>query len=148
MANITLELPNELAQHLEREAAKQGLDPARYILTALESSLQPVSILLPTEENLLQLINLGLSQEAWRSYRGLIAKRRAESLTPEEHQLLIQFSTQLEHLSVQRTQALIQLATLRQQSLSFVMESLGLSLSPNLLDEEEEESGEAAEIYG
>jgi hypothetical protein len=142
MANITLELPNELAQHLEREAARQGLDPARYILTALESSLQPVSILLPTEESLLQVINLGLSQEAWRSYRSLIAKRRAESLMPEEHRLLIQFSTQLEHLSVKRTQALIQLATLRQQSLSCVMQSLGLSLSPNLLDEEE--SGEAA----
>jgi hypothetical protein len=143
MANITLELPNELAQHLEREAARQGLDPARYILTALESSLQPVSILLPTEGDLLQVINLGLSQEAWRSYRILIAKRRAESLMPEEHQLLIQFSTQLEQLSVQRTQALIQLATLRQQSLSFVMESLGLSLSPNLLDEDEEGSGDS-----
>jgi hypothetical protein len=143
MANITLELPNELVQNLEREAAKQGLDPARYILTALQSSLQPAPILLPTEGELLQTINLGLSQEAWRSYRILIAKRRAESLTPEEHRLLIQFSTQLEQLSVQRTQALIQLATLRQQSLFVVMQSLGLSLSPNLLDEDEEESGDS-----
>jgi uncharacterized protein (DUF2461 family) len=137
MSTITLELPNDLAQQLEREAAKQGVDPVNYILATLASSLPALSEAPPTEADLLQQINLGLSQEAWQTYHGLVAKRRAETLTPEEHQALIQTSTQLEHLNVQRMQALIQLSNLRHQPLLMVMRSLGISLSPQLLDEDE-----------
>ncbi len=41
MATITLELTPELEQQLRNEAAKQGLDPSRYIVNALKEHLRP-----------------------------------------------------------------------------------------------------------
>lgn len=132
MATITLNLPSELEQQLRLEAEKQGLEPARYILHTLQERLQPADP--PTETQLLQQINIGFSAETWEQYRALIAKRRAETLTSAEHQQLIALSDRLEHLNVKRISALIQLANLRNQSLPELMQSLGISPNPNLLN--------------
>jgi predicted HD phosphohydrolase len=60
-------------------------------------------------------INIGFSAQTWEAYHALIAKRHAETLTPEEYEQLIQMSDRLEQLNVTRIQALIQLATFRNQ---------------------------------
>lgn len=130
MTQITLDLSPELEVQLRAEAAKQGLDPQRYILEALHTRLaanQSAANHLPAAEaDLLQRINLGLSAEMWDEYYALIDKRQAETLTTDEHHRLIEISDQIEALNIERIQALVQLAALRQQSLEDVMDNLGI----------------------
>ena len=130
MTQITLDLSPELESQLRAEAAKQGLDPQRYILDTLYTRLaanQAEATHLPAAEaDLLQQINLGLSAEMWDEYYALIDKRQAETLTADEHHRLIEISDQIEALNVERIQALVQLAALRQQSLEDVMGDLGI----------------------
>lgn len=135
MTTITLNLSPELEHKLCAEAAKQGLEPERYILNTLQERLQPS---LPTaqltEADLLQQINIGFSAQTWEQYHTLIAKRHAETLSPEEHEQLIQLSDRLEELNVTRIEALIQLATLRNQPLTDLMQTLGISPEPEVMD--------------
>jgi iron-sulfur cluster repair protein YtfE (RIC family) len=130
MTIITLEISPELEQQLREAAAKQGLDPDRYIVNALTDRLHPVSSqpshLSQTESELLQQINLGLPQATWDTYHELIAKRRAETLHPEEQQTLIEISDRLEQANAHRIQCLIELASLRNISLEALMQQLGI----------------------
>jgi predicted HicB family RNase H-like nuclease len=116
MTTITLEIPPELEQQLREEAARQGLEPTRYILNALSERLRPAAsqASLPlSETELLQQINLGLFAEQWKQYHAWIAKRRAETLTPDEQAALIALSDQIEQANARRMKALIELAKLR-----------------------------------
>ena len=107
MTTITLNLSPELEHKLCAEAAKQGLEPERYILNTLQERLQPsLPTAQPTEADLLQQINIGFSAQTWEQYHTLIAKRHAETISPEEHEQLIQLSDRLEKLNVDRIQAL------------------------------------------
>ncbi|WP_017297584.1 hypothetical protein [Nodosilinea nodulosa] len=130
MTQITLDLSPELEAQLRVEAAKQGLDPQRYILETLHTRLaanKAIATQLPAAEaDLLQQINLGLSTDVWDEYYALIDKRQTETLTANEHHRLIEISDQIEALNVERIQALVQLAALRQQSLDDVMDDLGI----------------------
>src|SRR5256885_2256807 len=56
----------------------------------------------------------------------LIAKRQAETLTPDEQQELITLSDQIEAANVQRVEALAELARLRNTTLSALILDLGL----------------------
>lgn len=137
MTAITLNLSPDLEQKLRTEAAKEGIDPDCYIVNALQARLQSNPMLeKATESDLLQQINLGFSAETWAHYHALIAKRRAETLSPDEHADLIQLSDRLEKLNVNRIQALIQLANLRNQPLSNLMQALGISPNPEVLDDD------------
>jgi hypothetical protein len=78
------------------------------------------------ESDLLKEINLGLSADTWTEYHLLIAKRQSETLTDEEQRKLIAISDRLEIANVRRIKALIELATLRSQPLSTVMQELGI----------------------
>lgn len=134
MTNITLALSPELEQRLRVEAAKQGLEPDRYILNTLQERLLSSPTSPPTEAELLQKINIGFSSETWQQYHALIAKRQAETLTPAEHEILIQLTDRLEHLNVDRIRAMIQLAALRNQPLTELMQSLGINPNPEIMD--------------
>jgi hypothetical protein len=131
MSTINLTLSEELDQKLRTEATKQGVEPDRYILNALITNLQPAAL---TEASLLNQINTGLSQDAWQSYHALIKKRQAETLTGEEHTQLIELTTRLETLNVQRIQSLMHLATLRSRTLDEVMQDLGINTELDVLD--------------
>ncbi len=130
MNTITLQLSSELEQQLLSAATEQGIEPDLYILNTLQERFQTHHSASTTEAELIQQINIGLSQSEWEQYHTLIAKRQAETLTPNEHQQLIATSDHLEKLNVQRVQALIKLADLRHQPLPKVMASLGIN--PNL----------------
>lgn len=55
-------------------------------------------------------------------------------MTPEEHKQLIQMSDRLEQLNVTRIQALIQLATFRNQPVTELMQTLGcLRVLPSMI---------------
>jgi hypothetical protein len=135
MTTITLDLSPELAQQLHAEAARQGMEPDRYILDTLQDRLRSnVAIAQPTEADLLQQINIGFSAQDWEIYHGLIAKRRAETLTAEEYERLVMMSDRLEKMNVARVRALIQLAALRNQPLTDLMQSLGINPETEALD--------------
>ncbi len=135
MTAITLNLSSDLEQKLRIEAAKEGVDPDSYVVNALQERLQFNPVLeQATESDLLQQINIGFSADTWAQYHTLIAKRHAETLSPEEHEALIQLSDRLEKLNADRIQALIQLANLRNQPLSDLMQTLGISPDPEVLD--------------
>jgi len=131
MADITLQLSSELEQQLRTEAARHGINPDRYILNALQERLQdssrPKASLPKAEADLLQQINLGLSVERWEEYHSLLAKRRAETLTADDHAKLIAISDQIEQANVQRVSALVTLAEMQGTDLSTLMRSLGIS---------------------
>jgi hypothetical protein len=86
-------------------------------------------ILPEAELLLLQQINQSIPTDRRRQYQQLREKREAETLTPTEHNLLIELSKQIENLGAKRLEALARLAQLRQVSLNSLMETLGI---PNL----------------
>jgi hypothetical protein len=142
MTAITLNLSPELEQKLPIEADKAGIDPDRYIVNTLQERLQSTSTEKATGADLLQQINIGFSAETWAQYHTLITKRHAETLSKEDHETLIRLSDglrptvghRLEKLNVARIQALIQLANLRNQPLSDLMETLSIRPNPEVLD--------------
>jgi hypothetical protein len=86
--------------------------------------------ILPEEEvMLLQQINQSIPPDLRHQYQALREKLEAETLTPTEHELLIELSKQIENLGAKRLESLYKLAQLRQVSLSSLMETLGI---PNL----------------
>jgi hypothetical protein len=132
---VTIDITPELAAQLREAAANEGLETSTYIVhTLAEHVRQPpagsVPCLNETEARLLHQINMGLSQEAWQRYHALLAKRRDEQLTPEEHAALIALSDQREEFNVRRIESLIALAQLRHTSIEALMQQLGLHTSP------------------
>jgi hypothetical protein len=136
MSSITLQLSSELEQQLLSAATEQGIAPDLYILNTLQERFRPNNFLsVPrTEAELIQQINVGLSVADWEEYHALIAKRQSEMLTQEEYERLVTMTDCLEKLNVQRVKSMIELANLRHQPLSELMNSLGISADPEILD--------------
>jgi hypothetical protein len=82
---------------------------------------------LPAEEaQLLLKINQGIPADLLANYQVLRKKREAETLTDAEYDRLIQLSTEIEQIGVQRLEALARLAQLRQVSIIDLMATLGI----------------------
>ena len=77
------------------------------------------------EAELLQLINRGLPAEVRQRYDALNDKLHAETITDEEHQVLLGLIEQVKQSDVERLRHLIELAQLRQLSLDELMDQLG-----------------------
>ena len=129
---MTIDLTSELEMQLRDEAAKEGTDPNRFVLSAMEERLhqrrseQSVPHLSKAESELMRKINAGLSVETWQQYRELRAKCQAETLTPEEHQILIELSDQVEMDYAQRLGFVLELSRLHGISLEEQMKALGI----------------------
>ncbi len=65
-----------------------------------------------------------------RRYDELTAKRRSNTITPEELRELLDLIDQIEHSDAERIQKLAQLAHLRQTSLTALMNELGIKTPP------------------
>ena len=132
---LTIDMTPQLESKLRAEAAKQGLDASEYVLNALREHLRypqrhDTPHLTQGESEWLQQINIGLPEETWQRYHKLIAKRRAETLTPDEQATLIKISDQIEKLNVNRVKHLVELARLRKVLLSTLMQRLGIETPP------------------
>ena len=135
---ITIEIAPSLEQQLRQEAARVGLAPDAYILKAVQERLtqtsqrhHPTPRLSPEETHLLAKINLGLSPTEWEWYHVLVARRKAETLTPDEQTELIALSDHLEAANAQRIGYLAELARVRHTTLDAVMSALGLMPAPH-----------------
>ncbi|MCB0582475.1 MAG: hypothetical protein KDD10_24565 [Phaeodactylibacter sp.] len=78
------------------------------------------------ESELLEMINEGLPAETQERFLELDEKRRAETLTEEEHAELIDITAVMEAKNVQRVKHLSELALLRKVGLRALMEQLGI----------------------
>ena len=80
----------------------------------------------PRETELLAKINQSLPEWDARRYQALMGKRRAETLTPEEHRELLRLTDAAEIIQAERIQHLTELARIRATTLDALMEELGL----------------------
>lgn len=82
---------------------------------------------LPAEESdLLRKVNRGFSHDLRERYDTLIARRRASTLTPGEHDELLRLTDQVEALEAERAESLAHLARLRGVPLAALLDSLGI----------------------
>jgi hypothetical protein len=79
-----------------------------------------------SETRLLLQINQGLPAQTQRRFDELVAKRQAETITPEEMEELIQITDQIEQRDAQRLVALVELAHLRGTTLDALLATLGI----------------------
>jgi hypothetical protein len=82
------------------------------------------------ESDLLIKINRGVPVDLQRRYDELIAKRRAETLMPDEYDELLRLTDEIEKLDVERLECLIELARLRKTLLTNLMKELGIQPPP------------------
>lgn len=83
------------------------------------------------ETELLLKINQGLPEQDTHRYQALMGKRRAGTLTPEEHRELLRLTDMAEAIQAERVRNLSELARLRRTSVSAVMDELGLQPAEN-----------------
>jgi hypothetical protein len=131
---ITIDIAPKLERQLRQEAARVGLAPEAYIVEAVQERLAQTRPrrrhrphLSPEEVRLLSKINLGISSNEWERYHELVARRKAETLTPDEQIELIALSDRLEEVNAQRIGYLAELARLRNTSLEALIRELGLT---------------------
>jgi len=80
----------------------------------------------PAESDLLLRINQGVPADLQRRYDELIAKRRAATLTQDEHSELLHLTDEIEQFDADRLECLAELARLRHTSLPVLMKELGI----------------------
>lgn len=83
------------------------------------------------EADLLWNIRRELAPEVADRYRGLMEKRRAETLTGAEHDELIRLTDESERLQAERIDSLAELARLRRTSLAALAGELGFRPRPS-----------------
>ncbi len=129
---LMIDLKPELEAQLREEAAKTGIDTSAFVVRALEDQLRrrsrqrAPSHLSQEDSTLLQKINQGLPEAMWQEYEDLIAKRRAEALTPEDHARLIALSESIEEAHAERIAYVAELAQRRRVPLKTLMGQLGV----------------------
>lgn len=116
--------PDELLQ-AARQLSRTELQRFVTQVVALRAQQQATS-LPQAEADLLLTINAGLPPLLQARYTALKAKRKAETLTPKEHQALLRLTAQVEKLQAERIAALAELARLRQTTLTALLKQLGL----------------------
>jgi hypothetical protein len=80
-----------------------------------------------TESSLISKIGQSLPVAIQQRYNDLRAKLQAETLTPAEHQELLNLTDTVEQFDAERLQRLLALAQLRQVSLPELMNQLNIS---------------------
>jgi hypothetical protein len=80
-----------------------------------------------SEGELLNKINLDISETDWTNYRHLIGLMRAETITEKEHKDLIALGDKIEIANAERVKYLFELAELRGISVEKLMKNLGIA---------------------
>lgn len=127
----TIELTNELRQHLCDIAKRRGEAPSELAQRVLDDFVQRSSTTVPKNEaDLIREINEGLDEETWHRYRELVSARRDETLTPHEHEELKRLTDEVEVAHARRLEKLVQLAAIRNVSVDDLISEFGLRSEP------------------
>ena len=130
---LTIELKPELEAQLQEESVKKDCDTNTLVVEALEALFQlknhdrTSKRLSQAESDLLQKINHGLPEAVWQEYHDLIAKRRAETLMPQEHARLVSLSDSISEAHAERLTHVAELAQLQQMPLETLMRQLEIN---------------------
>jgi len=124
-AQVEVQLPgNRLLEAVEKLSLVE-LDQLFSRIIALRAQ-RKAPHLSAKESELLMKINQGLPAEVQMRLNALADKRRAGTLTSEEHRELLGLVNQLENAEAKRVEALGELARLRGVSVTALMQSLGI----------------------
>ena len=123
--HVEAQLSSEELLRAIRQLSPSELEQLIAQIMALRAQLTAPQ-LSPPETDLLLRINQGLPEEWRQRYNTLVAKRRAQTLTPDEHGELLRLTDEVEKLEGARLEALVELAKLRQTSLPSLMQTLGI----------------------
>lgn len=130
---IVFEVAPELESQIHEAAKNAGISTDAFILESIQKGLAQANrpaisrARLPQKEaDLIQKINQSMTQFQWGRYKELLAKRQAETLTPDEQRELMAFSDQIEAANVKRIEFVAELAQLRQTTIPAIMHDLGL----------------------
>ena len=122
---ITLDLTSELADEIQNVAKQAGIQFDKYVVSILKRHLYKRTISVPEPETeLLQQINLGLSEPTWQHYYLLREKLEKHIMQPDEQQELIGITDQMEKANVRRMKALFKLAKVRNTTVEALMDDL------------------------
>jgi hypothetical protein len=125
--SITVQLSTTLAADIQEKARNQGISLEDFIAKTLTLAIQkPVNKAKPTEEQLLEKINLGISENVWREYKELKLQRKAETLDTKQVARLIELSDKIESANARRVKYLVQLSQLKKVPLRQLMTELGI----------------------
>lgn len=108
-----------------QQLSSSDLEELMSQVVALQAQ-RKASSLPKAETDLLLKINQGLPAHRQQRFNELVAKRQAETLTPEEYQELLQLTDDIETSDAQRVYYLTELARLRGVSLTALMKDLGI----------------------
>ena len=125
MTTIPIEVSTEQLLRAVERLPPQALDAFVAQVIALRAQ-RNAPHLSQEETALLRQINARLAPELQFRFNELVAKRQAETITPDELQELIQITDQIEHHDAQRLAALNNLARLRQMTTPALMDLLGI----------------------
>ena len=130
---LTIELPSNIEQQLLQRAKQKGISLENYLLQLIshatnlpKKQVKKKSISELSESELLQKINLDITEAEWATYRHLTDLRKAENITDSEYAQLIQLGEKIENANVVRLKYLVALSKIRNVSLDKVMADLGL----------------------
>lgn len=129
--NVVVDIAADLEPRLLEQAAKCGVDPGQYIASVVRTKLKDNAAaahrLDAEQSRLIEEINRGLSAVDWHHYYSLVAKRRSESLSDDEHAKLAALTDRIEELNARRMEQLAELARLRGVSLPDLLDGLGVA---------------------
>ena len=130
---ITINLSPELEQQVRETSAARGIPAEDFVVGAVSESIKQAKAahqlpphLSPEEGRLLTEINTGFSEDTWKRFHELVARRQEEILTEVERAELLSLTTQMERANVERLKKLIELARLRGVKLEELMDQLGI----------------------
>jgi len=127
MSTVQIESQVSLDELLNGVAQLSLPELEHFVLRVIALQAQRKSPSLPRNETeLLLKINQGLPLDTQKRYDELVAKRKAETLTPDEHQELLRLIDQIEKSDAERVKYMVDLAHLRGTSLTALMEDLGI----------------------
>lgn len=124
---LTINLVPDLEMLVEDEAKREGLAPELYINKLLSHYLRQKKVTVSEHEaTLLQQINRGLPEHIWQRLEYLRKKLQDDDLTTTQQQELIAISDMVEDANIQRIEALLQLAELRNTTIEKLMDLLAV----------------------
>lgn len=130
--SLTLTLSQHTEAHLRELAKQQGVSAEQYVAQLVEALADRQALTEASEQQLLERLSLGFSEDEWQRYYQLIQLRQEEKLTEVQHRELIDLQDHLEHANNQRLAALIELSKRRHVPLEQLMNELGIT-KPDVL---------------
>ena len=126
-------IPDEVVARIDAEAKARGIERETLLrewLAAHFAASRNVPALSSEESEVLQKINEGFSEEFWKRYSELAAKRNQRQHTTEEQAELLAHTDAVEAKNAERVGYLVRLAALRNLSLPELVTQLGLKPRP------------------